>query len=115
MTIFDCPDCGAPPGAIHRENCPQEACLRCGKLPDRCLKHPKTEGERLPWGGLTQGVAECLEFGWFCRWNSKARAWLPCEPTARGAEPDLDRLRIQARWNPHRRRFILRKEYRPQP
>lgn len=63
-------------------------------------------GGPIPWTGLWPGVAECREFGWYARRNPNGPGYVPCDPREPGAIPDLNRLLREARWDPHRRRFV---------
>ncbi len=99
-----CPDCGALPGENHRDGCDVESCPSCGHQLISCSCADESPDGRFPWSGTWPGVEECLEYGWYARLGPDG--WVPCTPHEPGAEPDLNRLRTEARWDPVRRMFL---------
>ena len=98
-----CPDCGVRPGERHARGCDVERCPLCGRQRFSCsCDHRK--GRRMPWTGEWPGEAECREFGWYAR--PVPGGWKPCAPTEPGADPDLNRLYVNARWDPSQRRWV---------
>jgi hypothetical protein len=51
-------------------------------------------------------VAECVEFGWYSKRNPNGVGWVPCTADDPEAGPDLNRLYIEATWDPARGRFV---------
>jgi hypothetical protein len=100
-----CPDCAAPPGALHQTDCDVERCPACGRqyVTCDCPRHHKRR--RLAWTGLWPGEAECREFGWFVKLGAGHQ---PCGPDEPDAMPDLNRLGIEAKWDRRLVRFVRR-------
>lgn len=96
----DCPDCGVAPGQPHQRLCDVTRCQICGEQQLSC-PHPEPETEPL-WLGISPGEAECIEYGWFARFDPGKPGWISCEPDAPGATPDLNRLHAEATWNGQR-------------
>lgn len=60
--LKNCPDCGAYPGEIHKENCDVEHCSVCGlqRFGDDCEGHDKQFAR---WTGIWPGKAEAEYLG----------------------------------------------------
>jgi hypothetical protein len=58
---------------------------------------------RMPWTGEWPGIAECREYGWYCRMT--ARGWVRCSQDAPGATEDVNRLAEEGVWNRQTLRF----------
>jgi hypothetical protein len=123
-----CPSCKSGPGDLHLSGCDLETCALCGGQMIACGCNAHTDdyvrevtklGGRLPWAGDTQGVAECVEWGWYASRGFRplsnassgtvaemVESWIPCERTDPGAVPDLNRLATEARWDRKQRRFV---------
>lgn len=107
-----CPDCGVRIGCLHRPGCDVEQCPYCGGQLLRCGCDGLGIGEvpvddRLPWLGFWPGTAECKEFGWFAR--PTPGGWERSEgKPGLEAEPDLNRLYEEARWDRQNKRFVRR-------
>ena len=97
-----CPDCGVEPGAAHKGGCDVERCPECGmqRLGCGCI----TELEDLPWTGEWPGRAEARELGLWCKWDW-SRGWVTCEATDPNAQPDLNRLYGECKWNKETRKW----------
>jgi hypothetical protein len=52
-------------------------------------------------------VAECREFGWYCK-LVPGSGWVSCSEEDLQAEPDLNRLYGDAKWDPFAGRFVRR-------
>ena len=69
-------------------------------------------GGPVPWTGTWPGAAECMEFGWFCKWVDGPAgrwplgSWSKCAATDPDATPDLNRLATDGRWDPKARRYF---------
>lgn len=72
----------------------------------------KRTGGRLHWTGIWPGTEECIEFGWFSRWVSDGKSvgrsgkWQSCNPGDPDAQPDFNRLHVEAVWDRKRRRYV---------
>lgn len=102
MTINRCPDCAVHPGQPHADGCDVARCADCGHQFITC----DCDGsEPLPWSGEWPGVAEAREFGWYA-YLHPARGWVRCAADHPGAQPDLNRLYIDATWSRTAGRFV---------
>ena len=103
-----CHDCGVKPGEIHLTGCDVERCPACGRqaLSCECSDEEINKYSRLPWTGEWPGVSECREFGWYAR-LVEGRGWVRCEKNDEGASEDLNRLYVEAEWNPKLGRFCV--------
>jgi hypothetical protein len=61
----------------------------------------------VPWTGEWPGQEECREFGWYAKLVSGV-GWVQCDQDDAGANPDLNRLYVEAEWDPLSRRFVKR-------
>lgn len=99
----NCPDCGVAPGAIHVPGCDVERCPRCGRQAISC-GCGEPDLDPLPWTGEWPGESACREFAWYSRLLT-GRGWVACGPDVPGSGPDLNRLYVEAKWNPTLRRW----------
>jgi hypothetical protein len=104
-----CPDCGTQPGSLHRPGCDLEQCPNCGRQAISCGCTQSQLAVRLPWPGDWPGIAECREFGWYAK-KVPGVGWVSCEPDEPGAAEDLNRLAMEAEWDPLQMRYIPRGE-----
>ena len=104
IDINTCTHCGAQQGEFHRDKCDVEPCPACGRQLVSCSCANKSPDDRILWSGSWPGVEECLEFGWYGR--EGPAGWIRCDSHKPGAEPDLNRLRSEARWDRSRGRFV---------
>jgi hypothetical protein len=104
-----CHDCGALPGELHRGDCDVERCPACGGQYATCDCPRQRRSRRIPWSGRWPGEAECAEFGWYAKLVPGV-GWVRCGPDEPGAEPDLNRLQKEARWDHRAGRFVRRDE-----
>jgi hypothetical protein len=102
----DCPDCGVEPGAIHNKGCDVEQCARCGgqRLGCGCRKLRSTKSR---WTGIWPGVEECHQYGFFALLGHEGEGWIPCGPNEPGAQPDINRLVTEGRWDRENQRFVV--------
>lgn len=100
-----CPDCGVEPGAMHWRDCDIEQCPNCGRQLLTCRCSEAQRACRLPWTGHYPGIAECMEFGWYAKFVP-SRGWVRCDPGEEGAMEDLNRLMMEAEWDPLGMRHI---------
>jgi hypothetical protein len=56
------------------------------------------------WGS-GQVKDACREFGWYARCDP-VRGWISCAADERGAQPDLNRLHKEAKWDRQNKRFV---------
>src|ERR1035437_4581163 len=105
MTDKKCPDCGVAPGSLHAEGCDVECCPVCGGQALSC-GHDATE-RRMPWTGEWPGIDQCREFGWYAV-SRPGMGWVPCAAGELGAQPDLNRLAIECRWEKQSQLWVPR-------
>jgi hypothetical protein len=103
----DCHDCGASPGSLHQPGCDAEQCPGCGDHFASCDCPARQKRRRLPWTGAWPGEEQCRQFGWFAR-PVPGAGRVPCGEGDPGAQPDLDRLFKEARWDRRAGRFVRR-------
>ena len=101
----NCPDCGVPPGEMHRPDCDIEQCPNCGRQLLTCGCQPGQRAVRLAWTGHYPGVAECMEFGWYAKLVPGV-GWVACAADEPGSMEDLNRLAMEAEWDPLGMRYI---------
>jgi hypothetical protein len=70
----------------------------CGEWPEDSI--------RLPWTGIWPGQEECVEFGWYAKFDGSR--WVRCTKDDPEGGPDLNRLVVSARWDKAKKRFVLR-------
>lgn len=97
-----CPDCQVQPGDPHHQNCDVARCLVTGMQRLQCRDYDCGDDV---WTGLWPGEAECREYGWYVQFDP-GRGWVRCDADDQGAEPDLNRLLVEASWNPSTRRWV---------
>jgi hypothetical protein len=99
----NCPDCQAPTGALHGEDCDVARCAHTGIQRLQCGH----EDCNTVWTGQWPGEAECAEYDWWAVMQPGV-GWTPCTADTPGAEPDLNRLAnpAHARWDRALRRYI---------
>jgi hypothetical protein len=109
----NCPDCGVKVGATHADGCDVARCLvtggqrlSCGALRE-LVPHPGRGHGKDVWTGRWPGAAECEEFDWWAQFCG-TKGWAPCTPDSPGAQPDLNRLVTDAKWDESARRWVRR-------
>lgn len=105
MSDKHCPDCAALPGEKHKEHCDVERCPHCGFQFLSCECSP-SDAERMPWTGEWPGVAECREYGLWCRMVPGKQGWQPCEKDDPGATEDMNRLYVEYEWDRELQKFV---------
>lgn len=105
MILSSCPRCGVRPGNKHKRSCSAEQCSNCGHQYFCCGCPPCLRTPRLTWTGDLPGVAECRRFGFLVK-LVPGKGYVPCDKDDPDAEPDMNRLFREARWDPAARRFI---------
>lgn len=122
-----CQDCGAIPGEPHGDGCDTARCLFtggqrlvCGSLGFLGIETPAHDdcGDDV-WTGRWPGTDECAEFGWWCLWvppgpGERYGEWRRVGKDHPRAQPNLNRLVTEARWDRGRGRWVLR-EAKPAP
>jgi hypothetical protein len=105
----NCPDCDAEPGAFHVLGCDVEQCPYCGgqliSCDCRAQEHGPPLDDRIPWSGEWPGVAECREFGLYCK-RAEGKGWRPCSADDPEASEDLNRLAKEYRWDRGAKRWV---------
>ncbi len=81
-----CPGCDALPSHRHHPDCDVARCRQTGLQRAGC-DQPHDHGDD-PWTGTYPGEAECRAFGWMM-------------PAPFEEFPDLNRLYVEAVWDPH--------------
>jgi hypothetical protein len=102
VTAEACPDCHVEPGAAHFEGCDVARCMLTGlqRITCRQCRH----GGPDIWTGRERGTDECEEFGWWAYFKPQW-GWRECGPDHPGARPDLNRLLVEAVWDPNLKRW----------
>jgi hypothetical protein len=93
-----CPDCGVSPGERHTGGCDTARCLRTGGQRIAC-RHRHGHGRDV-WTGRYPGEEDATRFGWFTCRDYGNGGWRRCPPGYPGARPDLNRLYMEATWDP---------------
>jgi hypothetical protein len=109
-----CPDCGVEPGDLHLLGCDVERCPECGGQLISCGCFAESFDEdaipnRMEWDGEWPGLADCREYGLWCKRNPHGPGWTPCSQDDPEASEDLNRLMTECQWNKEKRKW-LRKE-----
>ncbi len=101
-----CGDCGVEVGEEHLSGCDIERCACCGRqaISCECTEEQAAAYPRLRWTGIWPGVAECEAWGWYASLIPGV-GWTRCLPNDPGAGADLNRLYVEAIWNPKVGRF----------
>jgi hypothetical protein len=107
VELKNCPDCGAASGFPHVRGCDVERCPKCGGQLISC-DCQAFGAPPVIWTGEWPGVAECREFGWYCK-LIRGQGWVNCEKDEPGASEDLNRLDREAVWDEQFGRHVLRK------
>lgn len=97
-----CPSCYAPVDVAHSRGCSVARCWVTGHQRGICEQRHDHGTDQ--WGGEFPGKVEAREFGWYARLGSSG--WTPCTADAPGAQPDLNRLMTEARWDALTRRWV---------
>jgi hypothetical protein len=103
----DCPDCGAPAGFYHTDDCVGETCPLCGLDSFNCGCWDQGSysvkdlplNRRIPWNGNLHAAEECIRLGLWCILVS-GRGWVPTTADNLAGWPDLNRLYRDYDWNP---------------
>ncbi len=99
-----CHDCDAGPGEMHESGCDVEQCPLCGGQAISCGCEWPEEVARLPWTGEWPGSEDAKALGFFCK--AEGQGWAPCGPDDPAAQPDLNRLHSDARWDAKLLKFV---------
>ena len=123
-TRKECPDCGVGVGETHYLGCDVERCpicggqaIGCGCFYEMCEKDPEimakfeeflaNRGGRITWTGKWPGVAECEEWGWYAK-LVQGKGWVSCDKDDPEGMHDINRLVMEATWDPEKRRYVKR-------
>lgn len=103
-----CHGCGAAVGERHDAICDVARCCATGRQWSVCDHTRPSSGshERDFWSGRWPGEEDCERLGFFARFVP-GRGWEPCGQAEPGAQPDLNRLHMEAEWNPISQRWVL--------
>lgn len=112
VTGESCRQCQVQPGEAHEDGCGVARCMLTGqqRIQHDCADHCDT-CNCVPcppdiWTGEWPGVAECREFGWWCYFVPYGDpSWVPCGPEHPDAQPDLNRLHVEAVWDAAAKRW----------
>ena len=100
LALPRCPGCDCDIGEIHDPVCDVARCRATG-LQWQVCDHQAASAvphDRDAWTGRYPGEAECTEFGWFAR-LVPGEGWIECDAQTPGAQPDLNRLQADGRWD----------------
>jgi hypothetical protein len=105
----DCYGCGATEGQVHDEDCDHAQCALSGEQYIQCdeREHPDEECRPTTWAGSGSEELACEEYGWYAIFVPR-EGFMPCEPTAEGAECDLNRVRLACDWDRQAQRWVRR-------
>lgn len=117
-----CPDCGARTGQPHTSGCDVARCLWDGGQRLQCEFHDRDDlhvdhdcGQDL-WSGRWPGEEDAERLGWWVAWDGptpergwdyRGRGWVRVSADHPEARPDLNRLRVDAKWDRDTRRWIV--------
>lgn len=113
--VTRCPDCQAGVDVEHEEGCDWARRLATGRQRLCCEMFgedgPGHDCGRDRWAGYFPGSAECVEYGWFVRWDppppgQQYGQYTPCGPDDPKAGPDLNRLHRDCRWDAEAGRWV---------
>lgn len=95
-----CQGCGAGVGEVHDRVCDVARCRATGQQWARCDHLTPSPIPHQPdvWSGRWPGEEDCERLGWFARLEP-GRGWQRCDANDLGAEPDLNRLFVEAKWD----------------
>lgn len=114
-----CPGCGAAVGEQHDRVCDVARCRATGLQWMACdltepvpvaretAAAPRVAHEPDTWTGRWPGEQDCERLGFLARFVP-GRGWVPCAPDDSGAQPDFERLRAEASWDPRLGRWTAR-------
>lgn len=102
-----CPGCGAAIGEQHDRVCDVARCRATGLQWMACEVGIGAAVAHEPdvWTGRWPGEEDCERLGLLARFE-RGRGWVPCAADDPDAEPDFDRLRAEATWDPGRGHWI---------
>lgn len=105
-----CPVCAVKAGTPHKLGCAVERCAACGLQRSGCMCNKTIDmayrrNKRLPWTGEFPGIAECRQYGLYCRLTSAG--WEECKATDVGASPNLVKLACVGTWDRKQGRFVM--------
>ena len=95
-----CHGCGAAVGQQHDGICDIARCRATGLQWAICDHQAPAPVVHEPdvWSGRWPGEEDCERLGWFARLEP-GRGWVSCKREAPGAQPDLNRLYVEAKWD----------------
>lgn len=131
-----CRDCGVGLGVAHRLRCEDAICLWTGENRSSCASGLANRVRRIlqahgqmdlaaelcaflalddvkhdcgldAWDGTFPGERDIAALGWFTRWT--ARGWEKCTEDDEFAQPDLNRIVPECRWDRSQARWVPRK------
>lgn len=98
----NCPKCGVAPGQFHTNDCTFERCACCGQQ----FFCDGVE-ERIAWAGEYSGLAECREYGIYCR-EVEGKGIMLCSKDDPGAVEDLNTLSVLSKWNRKLKKYVVK-------
>lgn len=117
----NCPDCAIDINEPHHPGCDVARCLTTGLQRLSCDLEVDSMSPRPGtllvarhdcgadiWTGRRPGEAECEEFNWWVQWGpdvGRQGGWIRCERSDQGARHDLNRLVVEAVWDPAGKRW----------
>lgn len=120
-----CPDCHVPAGTQHDDGCDVARCpwtglqrLGCWYFNDRAVLEVDHECGHDVWTGRWPGDEDAERLGFWCLWDGpipdhpggvtvhRGRGWVRVPAATPDAQPDLNRLVLEGRWDRNTRKWV---------
>lgn len=114
MSTPRCPDCHVPAGTQHDDGCDVARCLwtglqrlGCRHFNDSPVLDVDHDCGRDVWTGRWPGDDDAKRLGLWCAWEP-GRGWVRVPVWHPKAEPDLNRLVLEGRWDRTAKAWVAR-------